>query len=90
MVKVAQELDLPQDALGIYKIVESTSDLLDGNFLPRLCVERGNHYSIRAVSYELHQLELSVHLPVSRQDPEIDHTYDAVRHTQHASVKLRD
>ena len=40
VVHVAQQLDLPQRALGVDLVVEGVGDLLDGHLLPRLGVER--------------------------------------------------
>lgn len=53
MVEISQQCDLAEDPLRVDEIVERSSDLLDGNFLPRLCVKRGYHYAVCAVPYRL-------------------------------------
>lgn len=40
MVHVAEQLDLPERALGVDLVVERVGDLLDRHLLPRLRVER--------------------------------------------------
>ena len=62
MTELSEQGDLPQDALGVDKIVEGSGDLLYGNLLAVLGVERGYHHTVSPVPYWLDQLVLRVNL----------------------------
>lgn len=47
---MAEQLDLPQRALGVDLVVEGVGDLLDGHLLPRLGVERGADDAVGALA----------------------------------------
>lgn len=62
MAEFSKQSNFSQDALGVDKIVECSSDLLYRDLLPVLGVERGYYHAIGPVPYWLDQFVLCVNL----------------------------
>lgn len=63
VVQLAQDANLPQDALGVAAVVEDAGDLLDGNMLTRPYVHRVAHGAVGAGAHVMQQLVARAHRP---------------------------
>ena len=52
-VEVPEELDLPQDPLGVDEVLEGVTDLLNRDLLPRALVDGRADQTVRAGTYPL-------------------------------------
>jgi hypothetical protein len=62
VAELAQQLDLSQDALGVYEVVKGVRHLLDGHLLLGLCVESADDHAVRAVPNRPQKLVLQIQL----------------------------